>query len=1402
MLAKGVLEYPIRRGCIERGAIQRQSFGAPVSQFSLDFAANSYSTPSGSVGDPVVAGLMSVTRASQGYAQNNDGTWTLFANDTLRRTNKGLWIERKATSYINNQNVGAVASGTIGDTLVANVGTLPNQWAVASFPTGFFYQVLATGTNAATNLPYTRIRFSGTAGATASCTLRFMPSGSTNSGAPQYNQGDIVVGSCYVSQFAGTVAPNMFFRCDSLNGNTLANALVAGTGFISGVTANDSTPDSVAYVLPAASTPSPVVRYETQPLQFYSTIDNGRFLLSFDVVSGTFYDFTLDFIMPQMETVPDTQSRATSPIYGANLSTTWTGTVTALTSNTVASTTGIQVGMVVFGTGVSYGTHVVSIVGSTITFSKAITVTSGGTVRFIGGVRELDSIPALGTLLAMIQGNQATVVATTAAFPSYTAYQKYNSPGTSVMPYKDLPIVGINSGTALLVRKSDGSLQTGYGSGLRTFKGFLGNYAMGKISHTVSWNGTSLALSSQATGDNILGASGNTVISSVQIGTLGGTAALDGVLTKLVVNNGFGGDASVSPINADVIVYGAKPGGIVAAYRAKKEGRTVAIIGDWREHTVGGMMAGGLSFTDVVSPAKSYTTNGITGSGVNTITLTDASTLSRGLRLTNSSIPNGAYITNVSGNVITISANTTASIASGATISIEVPFVGSDVCVIRCTAAATYSRGTTQIQLSHTDNMVVGANISQHLSETAIKYGTRITAINAGVVTLSQPLVGDLSSGTLLKTWTPTGYGGIPRWVFSRANQKSGLADDSLTAEPRVFRAVFEEMLVEAGIPVYWSGGVNNVYKTGTTVTGFDTKSRTVGTQLCASNTITCKVLIGSDYEGDMLPKIGISNTYGREANVTYGENHNGFDNYTGPSSANGGTIHQPTLPDGGVFFNVDPWVTAGNPNSGVLQGISPIQVLANTGAGSGTNIGDLAYILADNTVYRWNGSAWYKPAVGETDGVLLQAYNFRLCLTNQTGQISNFFSGTTTSLTTNASTTATNVLNFASVGAVAAGWGVFGTGIPYGTTVTSVTSTTVTINNNVTVASSAVIGFLNPADFGFSTARAELYVRLIKAFSDAATAASRVFTGGMTSSQTAGQWGIADFFQGKGGISGASYLYDCNNVGGVGLDYVGGNKGYLTMNFTQREACWQDHINHVRCLWWVMLFFVDSRIPAALQTEARLWGLSLWNFTDNLSTDPANFNTQLYVREGRRMINTAYTGGGSVFSEVDVCYPNDGTAPRDPKTVAVMSYALDSHQMQRLPVYNGGNYTFWNEGGIVVFAGQSDGALGNVFGLNKRGVLSMSTIMPNQTECTNYLTTFHGSMSHPAFGAFRMEPTSMATGEAAGLLAAMAVEGNIGVQNVTYGDTSTPGSYRYRLMNTGVNLTGSPVPPVVPLVN
>jgi hypothetical protein len=60
--------------------------------------------------------------------------------------------------------------------------------------------------------------------------------------------------------------------------------------------------------------------------------------------------------------------------------------------------------------------------------------------------------------------------------------------------------------------------------------------------------------------------------------------------------------------SADVVVYGWTAQGVLAAYEAKRQGKSVIMVGGWRDRTVaqiGGMMANGLGRTDLEGPTYS-----------------------------------------------------------------------------------------------------------------------------------------------------------------------------------------------------------------------------------------------------------------------------------------------------------------------------------------------------------------------------------------------------------------------------------------------------------------------------------------------------------------------------------------------------------------------------------------------------------------------------------------------------------------------------------------------------------------------------------------------------------------------------------------------------------------------------
>lgn len=147
------------------------------------------------------------------------------------------------------------------------------------------------------------------------------------------------------------------------------------------------------------------------------------------------------------------------------------------------------------------------------------------------------------------------------------------------------------------------------------------------------------------------------------------------------------------------------------------------------------------------------------------------------------------------------------------------------------------------------------------------------------------------------------------------------------TFEPKVARAVYDQLLKENNIRVLREQRLKSVKKSGARLTEFTTED---------GNVFRARMFIDCTYEGDLMAKAGVSYHVGRESNATYGETLNGVRAQT--------PKHQFTVA-------VDPYVKPGQPSSGLLPFIQP-------GDGGQPGSGDRA----------------------------VQAYNYRLCFTTNAG--------------------------------------------------------------------------------------------------------------------------------------------------------------------------------------------------------------------------------------------------------------------------------------------------------------------------------------------------------------------------------------------------------------------------------
>jgi hypothetical protein len=115
---------------------------------------------------------------------------------------------------------------------------------------------------------------------------------------------------------------------------------------------------------------------------------------------------------------------------------------------------------------------------------------------------------------------------------------------------------------------------------------------------------------------------------------------------------------------------------------------------------------------------------------------------------------------------------------------------------------------------------------------------------------------------------------------------------------PSEAEATFRKMLDDANVTTLYEHRLRNVTKAGNRITSITFEN---------GITIAAKMFIDATYEGDLMAAAGVTYHVGREDNALYGEHYDGYRIAVG---------HQFRYP-------LDPYVTPGDPSSGVLKGIS-----------------------------------------------------------------------------------------------------------------------------------------------------------------------------------------------------------------------------------------------------------------------------------------------------------------------------------------------------------------------------------------------------------------------------------------------------------------------------------------------
>jgi hypothetical protein len=210
----------------------------------------------------------------------------------------------------------------------------------------------------------------------------------------------------------------------------------------------------------------------------------------------------------------------------------------------------------------------------------------------------------------------------------------------------------------------------------------------------------------------------------------------------------------------------------------------------------------------------------------------------------------------------------------------------------------------------------------------------------------------------------------------------------------------------------------------------------------------------------------------------------------------------------------------------------------------------------------------------------------------------------------------------------------------------------------------------------------------------------------------------------------------DANNRPGVQVstNLHNGSWGYPDGSYAERARIWADHESYVKGF----LYFVanDPRVPEKIRGEAREWGLAKDEFKETNHWPP-----QLYVRVGRRMV------GEKVMTEHDLT-----TDTKQPDAVALGSYFMDSHRVQRVLLPDGDVATEGGVGGSVT-----------------PYEISYRSLTPKRGECTNLLVPQCMAATNVAWTSIRMEPVLMMMGHGAGVAAAMAAKSGGAVQDVPY---------------------------------
>ena len=209
----------------------------------------------------------------------------------------------------------------------------------------------------------------------------------------------------------------------------------------------------------------------------------------------------------------------------------------------------------------------------------------------------------------------------------------------------------------------------------------------------------------------------------------------------------------------------------------------------------------------------------------------------------------------------------------------------------------------------------------------------------------------------------------------------------------------------------------------------------------------------------------------------------------------------------------------------------------------------------------------------------------------------------------------------------------------------------------------------------------------------------------------------------------------DTNNQKGFSTDFIGQNWDYPEASYEERERIVDHHRQYQQGLMWTLAY--HPRIPKKVRDKVSVWGTC----KDEYEREDG-WQNQLYIREARRMISD-YVMTQKNCESIEVV--------NDP--IGMAAYGMDSHNVRR----------YVNDLGFVENEGNVEAYVEKPFPISYR------SIIPKKSECENLVVPVCLSASHIAFGSIRMEPVFMVLGQSSAIIANLAIEKDIAVQDLNY---------------------------------